>query len=507
MKPISLCFLILILLTSSAYGVEVSGEISGVWTADDSPYIVVGDIVVNEDDSLVVMPGAEVRFDGNFRIYVQGWLQITGTEEDSVLITTNADEPEKGDWRDIYVHDDTPVRPFITYAIFEYGITGLRVPFGEVNHSTFRHCAAFGISASAGEVLDDVYIHQNQFIDNGSEEYRGESAAIITVAQAWGTIDYNMFAGNIVGIGIYTDWLDRDHMTEVINNTFVNNEVGFTDAFGPPGCFMNNILIDCGDAIGFTGFNILNNNSFNNDRNYPRWGNEGGIMNQINANGIPCDRYGNMSVDPGFAGGDPFSWELHPNSTCIDIGYPELPPDEDGTSRDLGAFPTSQEDDFGIVLEERWSIISLPLWTPVRRIELQIEPFIDMENLLMLKDDNGRFWMPAFNFSNLEPFDYHKGYLVKMDAREAFPDTGIFIPADEPIPLHEGWQMVAYYPEVELETPEAFRNIEEVLSIAKDDEGHFYLPERGFNNIPPLHRGAGYLVKVTEGVALIWNAE
>ena len=73
-----------------------------------------------------------------------------------------------------------------------------------------------------------------------------------------------------------------------------------------------------------------------------------------------------------------------------------------------------------------------------------------------------------------------------------------------PIELHQGWNMVAYFPDSTVDAPAAFRNIRRILIAAKDGYGNFYYPLQGFNSLPPLHRGAGYLVKVEEDGELIW---
>lgn len=482
MKHCIFLFFTMLFFARLASGIEVSGEVSGVWTPDDSPYIVTGNIQVNEGDSLFVMPGTEVRFDGEFSISVLGWLRITGTEEDSVIITSNSNEPEPRDWRGIHVSTEAPVPPFISYSKIEYAFYGLEIPFGEVCYSTFQNCiGGLFVSFTGREEGDSIYVHHNVFLDN-------ESCGILTNAfqNSRGTIAYNLFIGNDFG------FLMQSGTFYILNNTFANNiRIGIAAPFPEGWAFIfNNIFTGSEGDVAF-GLGGDNNNSFDNDRIRVV-----GELVSVNANGIPCDESGNFSINPGFVGGDPFLHELQPNSPCIDTGYPELPPDDDGTRRDLGAFPSSQEDEFEIVLEESWSIISLPLWTPVRRIELQIEPFIDIENLLLLKDEDGRFWVPTFNFSNLDPFDHHKGYLIKMDASEAILDTGTFIPADEPIPLDERWQIIAYYPETDLEAPDAFASIVDNLLIAKDDEGRFYLPEHNFNNMAPLRRGKGYMVKM-----------
>ncbi|NQT33638.1 T9SS type A sorting domain-containing protein [bacterium] len=75
---------------------EVEGEVSGEWTAEDSPYIVVDSTWVPEEESLMLREGVEVQFLEGQGLYIFGTLDATGAEEDSVLIRV-ADEVEH--WR------------------------------------------------------------------------------------------------------------------------------------------------------------------------------------------------------------------------------------------------------------------------------------------------------------------------------------------------------------------------------------------------------------------------
>jgi len=70
---------------------EVSGNVSGVWTTEGSPYILIDDAAVPDDDTLVIDPGVEVRFGENLTLTVNGYLAATGTEEDTIRFHTDSD--------------------------------------------------------------------------------------------------------------------------------------------------------------------------------------------------------------------------------------------------------------------------------------------------------------------------------------------------------------------------------------------------------------------------------
>jgi len=156
-------------------------------------------------------------------------------------------------------------------------------------------------------------------------------------------------------------------------------------------------------------------------------------------------------------------------------------------------------------LNRGWNLYSSHI-NPVNNSILDLfSVLVDRETLALVKDFRGRFYTPLHNFNNIPFWDYSQGYLIKVTEDDSLLIEGEIIPSDVPIPLDEGWNMVAYFPEELVEVSDAFVNIEDVLLIVKDGEGHFYIPEREFNNMQPLRRGLGYMVKITEEFDLIWN--
>ena len=59
-----------------------AGNVSGTWSKAQSPYIVNGDLTIPDNQKLIIEPGVEIRFSGNFRLIVtdaltQRVLQLT----------------------------------------------------------------------------------------------------------------------------------------------------------------------------------------------------------------------------------------------------------------------------------------------------------------------------------------------------------------------------------------------------------------------------------------------
>jgi hypothetical protein len=109
----------------------LAGEVTGVLTRDQSPYLVVEDVIVSAGDSLRIEPGVEIRFqwhpvsDLRRRMIVGGLLKAVGTPNDSIRFI-----PEYGDslleaWRGIWcigAIQDTSKFEYTYFANAMYGV-------------------------------------------------------------------------------------------------------------------------------------------------------------------------------------------------------------------------------------------------------------------------------------------------------------------------------------------------------------------------------------------------
>ena len=89
-------------LTDQIKGVE--GVLSGEdlhWTKDKSPYVVTGDVLVPEGETLVIDPGVDVQFSGEFYMQVEGTIKAIGTEGERIKIYGVGDGVDK--WTGIRV--------------------------------------------------------------------------------------------------------------------------------------------------------------------------------------------------------------------------------------------------------------------------------------------------------------------------------------------------------------------------------------------------------------------
>jgi len=173
-------------------------------------------------------------------------------------------------------------------------------------------------------------------------------------------------------------------------------------------------------------------------------------------------------------------------------------------------------------LREGWNLTSLNT-SPVEEfwlredgpdVELLIELLrIDEENLPVeiVKDEQGRFYVPGFEFNNIPFWDLTDGYRIKTTSELEVTVEGDLIPADTDIHLGAGWNLIAYYPVYELsaEAPnfDVLSPIIEHVQIAKDGEGNFLIPEQDFSNMPDWSPGNAYQVYVGEDVVLNYPNE
>ncbi|QTD46378.1 hypothetical protein [Ottowia testudinis] len=85
-----------------AQAANVTGTISSntTWTTSQSPYVLQGEVVVDNNAMLTIQAGVQVRMAAGASFTLkQGALQAVGTASSPIVITSDAATPKPGDWR------------------------------------------------------------------------------------------------------------------------------------------------------------------------------------------------------------------------------------------------------------------------------------------------------------------------------------------------------------------------------------------------------------------------
>lgn len=174
----------------------VSGYISEntTWTLEGSPYIVVGDVVVELDVSLTIEPGVTVKFTAGTGLAIDGNLIAQGNSTHKITFTSNSTTPASGDWGSIRFRDSSDPSCIIQWATLEYGTDAIRCEF------------------SSPKILNSYIIMNERGVytnDDNPEPNRP-------------TIENNTISDNS-GAGIYCDY---NSVTNILNNVISYNEYG-----------------------------------------------------------------------------------------------------------------------------------------------------------------------------------------------------------------------------------------------------------------------------------------
>jgi len=178
--------------------------------------------------------------------------------------------------------------------------------------------------------------------------------------------------------------------------------------------------------------------------------------------------------------------------------------------------------DLEVPLNEGWNLISINVIPPEEMWENEQGPDIrlmteqlrideDNHRVILMKNNEGQFYTPEFDFNSIPYWDLEEGYMVKVDEDVMAVWTGGRIAPDADINLETGWNMIAYYPTYELDASDpdfyVLSTIIDHVLIAKDGIGRFMIPEFEFSNMPPWRETLGYKVKMDEDDVLNYPSE
>ena len=115
---------------------------------------------------------------------------------------------------------------------------------------------------------------------------------------------------------------------------------------------------------------------------------------------------------------------------------------------------------------------------------------------IIVKDENGSVFWPAFGLNNIGDIIDGEGYQVKMEANETLTLEGGLVAADTELSFDAGWNMIGYLPLDPMDAEFAMDPVVDNMIIMKDENGLVFWPQFGLNNIGNMLPGEGYQLKM-----------
>jgi len=282
----------------------VEGTVLGVWSPQFNPYHIVDDISIPYYGELVIEPGTEIIVDYNKKINVYGRIDISGTIEEPVILTSDAT------WKGIKLLNSSQENRIEYAEITNTNLSAINASYSsiEILNSKFYGNTSGSLGAAINLLgCDDVLISGNMIVNNYSSMTGG-----IALRASHPIISNNIIAnndGSMAG-GLV---IREGSSPGIYNNIIAYNDAPiaaiFVDESTPE--FINNILLDDVDVfLGSLDTMRLNYNLSSQD--LPGTGNFNAdplFNNPTPASGL---EYNALEAD----------WHLQINSPAIDAGAP-----------------------------------------------------------------------------------------------------------------------------------------------------------------------------------------
>lgn len=246
----------------SLFALDVSGEQYGLWSLDNSPYLLTGDVEVPEGTMLFIEPGVTVRAMGNFRLNVEGEIQAVGTETDSIRFE-NGQTPPTTVWKGVRLANnflqsnfkhcifeyadyglnsvDSPAE--ISYCRFSYNTRGIHL-YGignsnpavvNVHHNIVEHSVQNGILIPQNS---NAWIHHNEVRYNGTspsyygaiqlsnQSTGGQNSPIIEHNYIHDNLKQGITAWDVVGANAIHPTIRYNHIESNLTGIYLLNSSG-----------------------------------------------------------------------------------------------------------------------------------------------------------------------------------------------------------------------------------------------------------------------------------------
>jgi parallel beta-helix repeat protein len=212
------------------------------WYFSQSPYYIEGDVYVDENITLTIEPGVDVRFTPGYGLYVDGNINAVGLPNKMINFTTNMSSPSVGDWDRIQINSTGHAAiAFCNISYANYGIY--------LNDST-----------NSNITDSNIFLNRNFGIYVDNSFYNRIKANNIFSSSFWGIYIKSSSYNEIIDNDIY--WTGIETGIELSNSS--NNYISGNNIYSN-GHYGISLYSSTNNSI------IANNLSFNTNENIYLW--------------------------------------------------------------------------------------------------------------------------------------------------------------------------------------------------------------------------------------------
>jgi len=285
-------------------GSDISGNLSGSWSAENSPYIINGNAEIAAGDFLTIESGTEIIVN-NSSITVYGLLAADAQDAEPIVFSSD------NSWFGFFFNNTEEDNVLNNCLISGSSASAIAIDDAKadiINCRIFNNTGTNSGAAIDVSNTDDVLIHNNVISNNSNVG----TAGVIRFTNSIPTVTNNIIVNNSGTTGGVICIKSGSDVT-FLNNTIANNycESGMIFAFNSTPVFKNSIIINIGEM-----FTLINS--------------EPVVVYSCITGGF--GGLGNIDVDPLFRNptdgdgpdydGLSALWHLQSGSPCIDAGHP-----------------------------------------------------------------------------------------------------------------------------------------------------------------------------------------
>lgn len=471
------------------------------WYLSQSPYYIEGNVTVDENVTLTIEPGVNVRFNIGYGLYVDGILNAVGLQDKMINFTSNVSSPSTGDWDRIQINSTGNINIIycnISYA--DYGLYLSNTSNNNITNNDIYKNRDYGIylNNSFYNRLESNIISYNNFrsiflnlssfndiIDNDIYQTGGKSGITLSSSS-------NNYIGrnNIYSNGHYGIYFKYSSNNTIIKNNLSsnldeniyisfsnNNLIMKNDVYNSPigidiaSSSYNNIInnkvysnYQIGIFVTTSSYNnITNNNLSNNDlgtwirtnSNFNRIYHNNFFNNTIQAIDEEANNFWNQSYP---SGGN--YWSDYNGTDLNSTPNQDVPP-PDGIGDTPYVIDANSQDNYPLMypwgrfifLNYGWNLISLPVIQSNNSLDSVLASITGSYDAVQWYNasDNSDNWkhnhkLKPNYLNDLDGIDHGIGFWIHITELGGvlFEYQGSQPTQNQTITLHPGWNMVGY---------------------------------------------------------------